>query len=107
MGCSLERMVSLGRAGGVSRCSVVWNLSFPAIRLTIQAVRRSGRSTGGLPSSPRMRRKAALIEIRYHFHEINADEQLTSEDKKQIKDFYHHNFIAPEARKALEKYYPQ
>ncbi len=54
-----------------------------------------------------MRRKAALIEIRYHFHEINADEQLTSEHKKQIRDFYLHNFIAPEARKALEKYYPQ
>jgi hypothetical protein len=48
-----------------------------------------------------------LIDIRYAFHEINADEQLTEADKKQVKEFYLQHMIAPNARKLLEKYFPE
>jgi len=47
-----------------------------------------------------------LIDMRFDFHEINADNQLTEADKKQLKDFYLQNFIAPKARKLLEKHFP-
>jgi hypothetical protein len=47
-----------------------------------------------------------LIDIRYAFHEINADEQLTEADKRQVKEFYLQHMIAPSARKLLEKYFP-
>ena len=48
-----------------------------------------------------------LIDMRYEFHKINADEQLTEADKKQLKDFYLQNMIAPKARKLLEKRFPE
>jgi len=44
-----------------------------------------------------------LIDMRYSFHEINDDPKLTDADKKQLKDFYLQNFIAPKARKILER----
>jgi hypothetical protein len=45
--------------------------------------------------------------MRYHFHEINSDDQLTEADRKQLKEFYVQNFIAPRARKLLEKHFPE
>jgi len=32
---------------------------------------------------------------------------LTDEDKKRLKEFYLQNFIAPRARKLLQKYFPE
>jgi hypothetical protein len=48
-----------------------------------------------------------LINMRYEFHKINADDQLTEADKKQLKEFYLQNMIAPKARKLLEKHFPE
>jgi hypothetical protein len=48
-----------------------------------------------------------LIEIRFHFRSLNDDEKLTEADKKQLKEFYLQNFIAPKARKLLEQYFPE
>jgi hypothetical protein len=48
-----------------------------------------------------------LIKIREHFFDINSDKDLTEADKKQLKEFYLQNFIAPKARKLLEKHFPQ
>jgi hypothetical protein len=48
-----------------------------------------------------------LIDMRYDFHEINADDQLTEADKRQLKDSYLQNFIAPKALKLLEKHFPE
>ena len=48
-----------------------------------------------------------LIDMRFRFREINDDEKLTEADKKQLKDFYLQNFIAPKARKLLEKHFPE
>ncbi len=45
-----------------------------------------------------------LLDIRYHFHTINSDDALTPEDRKLLKEFYLQNFIAPKARKMLEKH---
>jgi len=42
--------------------------------------------------------------MRFHFHEINDDVKLTEADKKQPKDFYLQNMIAPKARRALEQH---
>ena len=39
--------------------------------------------------------------------EINADDQLTEADKKQLKEFYLQNMIAPKTRKLLEKHFPE
>ena len=47
-----------------------------------------------------------LITIQRHFFEINTDKDLTEADKKQLKEFYLQNFIAPKARKLLEKHFP-
>ncbi len=41
------------------------------------------------------------------FAEINRDRTLTEEDKKRLKAFYLENFIAPRARKLLQKHFPQ
>jgi len=48
-----------------------------------------------------------LIDMRFDFHEINADDQLTEADKKQLKDFYLQHLVAPKARKLLEKHFPE
>ena len=45
-----------------------------------------------------------LIRMQRHFAEINADKDLTEADKKQLKDFYLQNLIAPKARRALEQH---
>ena len=47
-----------------------------------------------------------LAAIREKFHTINQDTSLTEADKKQLKDFYLQNMIAPQARKLLEKHFP-
>jgi hypothetical protein len=39
--------------------------------------------------------------------DINEDENLSDADKKQLKDFYLQNMIAPEARRLLEKHFPE
>ena len=48
-----------------------------------------------------------LIKMREHFFDINKDKDLTEADKKQLKEFYLQNFIAPKARKLLEQYFPE
>lgn len=48
-----------------------------------------------------------LIKMRGHFFDINRDQDLTEADKKQLKDFYLQNMIAPKARKLLEKHFPE
>ncbi len=48
-----------------------------------------------------------LIRMREHFFDINKDRDLTEGDKKQLEDFYLQNFIAPKARKLLEKHFPE
>ena len=45
-----------------------------------------------------------FIDIRFHFGEINRDDQLTPEDKKRIKEFFRQNMIAPKARKLLKEH---
>ena len=62
----------------------------------------------------------SLSEVRYNastyrmmemtrrrFGEINRDPKLTEADKKRLKEFYLQNFIAPRARKLLEKHFPE
>jgi hypothetical protein len=44
---------------------------------------------------------------RQHFARINKDKSLTDADKKQLKEFYLENFIAPRARKLLQKRFPE
>ena len=44
-----------------------------------------------------------LQQTQRHFKFINEDNDLTDADKKQLKEFYLQNFIAPEARKFLDK----
>jgi hypothetical protein len=44
-----------------------------------------------------------LRQIQLHFKHINEDRSLTEADKKQVKDFYLQNFIAPKARRILEE----
>jgi hypothetical protein len=44
-----------------------------------------------------------LNQTMREFKNINEGEGLTDADKKQLKEFYLQNFIAPEARKLLEK----
>jgi hypothetical protein len=41
-----------------------------------------------------------------HFESID-DACLTPNDKNKLKDFYLQNFIAPKARKLLEKHFPE
>jgi hypothetical protein len=41
------------------------------------------------------------------FQFINQDPNLTEADKKQLKEFYVQNMIAPKARKLLEKHFPE
>ena len=48
-----------------------------------------------------------LIDTRFRFHEINDDDKLTEADKKQLKEFYLQNFIAPKTRKLLEQQFPE
>ena len=38
------------------------------------------------------------MKVQRHFAEINADKSLTEADKKQLKDFYLQDLIAPKAR---------
>jgi hypothetical protein len=45
--------------------------------------------------------------VRMEFEFINKDWNLTEADKKQLKDFYLQNMIAPKARKLLEKHFPE
>ena len=45
--------------------------------------------------------------MRRHFAEINRDPKLTDEDKKRLKEFYLENFVAPRARKILQKHFPE
>ena len=45
-----------------------------------------------------------LRTAKLHFFEINHDKDLTEADKKQLKDFYLQNMIAPRARKILEQH---
>ena len=47
-----------------------------------------------------------LDKIRRRFAEINRDDNLTEADKKQLKDFFLQNMVAPETRKLLEKHFP-
>lgn len=47
-----------------------------------------------------------LAAIREKFRTINEDKNLTEADKKQLKDFYLQNMIAPQARKLLENHFP-
>jgi len=47
-----------------------------------------------------------LEKIRRRFADINDDEKLSEADKKQLKDFYLQNMIAPETRKLLDKCFP-
>jgi hypothetical protein len=51
--------------------------------------------------------RLVLIDMRFLFGEINADDQLTPEDKKRIKEFFLQNMIAPKARKLLESISPK
>ena len=49
-----------------------------------------------------------LVQMtRRHFARINQDKSLTNADKKQLKEFYLDNFIAPRARKLLQKRFPE
>ncbi len=48
-----------------------------------------------------------LMVTRDHFARINRDKRLTDEDKKRLKEFYLQNFIAPRARKLLQKHLPE
>jgi hypothetical protein len=49
-----------------------------------------------------------LVQMaRRHFARINQDKSLTDADKKQLKEFYLDNFIAPRARKLLQKRFPE
>ena len=41
-----------------------------------------------------------------HFTQIE-DQCLSRDDKTKLKDFYLQNFVAPKARKLLEKYFPE
>jgi hypothetical protein len=51
---------------------------------------------------------AYLLKIMgVHFAGINRDKELTDADKKQLKEFYLDNFIAPRARKLLQKRFPE
>ncbi len=45
-----------------------------------------------------------VIDMRFRFREINDDEKLTDADKKQLKDFFLQQMIAPRARRALERH---
>ena len=45
-----------------------------------------------------------LMRMKSHFADINEGKDLTEADKKQLKDFYLQNFIAPKARKMLEQH---
>ena len=47
-----------------------------------------------------------LAAIRDKFRTINEDKNLTEADKKQLKDFYLQNMIAPQVRKLLENHLP-
>jgi hypothetical protein len=51
--------------------------------------------------------RLVLIDMRFRFGEINADDQLTPEDKKRIKEFFLQNMIAPKERQLLEKHFPK
>ena len=44
---------------------------------------------------------------RDHFKAINDKKGLTEEDRKQIKKFYLEKLISPEARKLLQKHFPE
>ncbi len=44
--------------------------------------------------------------IRKHFAGINQDKKLTDEDKKSLKEFYLEHFVAPRAKKLLQKHSP-
>ena len=48
-----------------------------------------------------------LEQVQIHFVRINQDKNLTDADKKQLKEFYLDNFIAPRARKLLQKCFPE
>ncbi len=50
--------------------------------------------------------RSLVFMTRRHFAEINRDPSLTDEDKKRLKEFYLQNFIAPRARKLLQKHFP-
>ena len=62
----------------------------------------------------------SLSEVRYNastyrmmemtrrrFGEINRDPKLAEADKKRLKEFYLENFVAPRARKLLQKHFPE
>jgi hypothetical protein len=51
--------------------------------------------------------RLVLIDMRFLFGEINADDQLTPEDKKRIKEFFLQNMIAPKARANFSKAFPR
>ena len=48
-----------------------------------------------------------LDRIMDHFKAINDKKGLTEEDRKQIKTFYLESVITPEARKLLQKHFPE
>lgn len=48
-----------------------------------------------------------LLRIKYHFGSINGRSDLTDADKTMLKKFYLEHFVAPRARKLLEKYFPE
>ena len=45
-----------------------------------------------------------LQRVLRHFKEINEQQGITEADRKQLKDFYLQNLIAPEAKKMVEEH---
>ena len=48
-----------------------------------------------------------MLRVRSEFRRINADSDLTPDDRKRLKEYYLENFVTPRARKLLQKYFPK
>ena len=48
-----------------------------------------------------------MIDMRAEFSRINADEDLTPEDKKRLKEFYLQTCVTPSIQQAMRKNFPE
>jgi len=48
-----------------------------------------------------------MLRVRSEFRRINADSDLTPDDRKRLKEYYLENFVTPRARRLLQKYFPK
>ena len=48
-----------------------------------------------------------VLMMKRHFCNINEDDGLMDEDKRQMKKFYLENLIAPKAREILRTHFPE